>query len=804
MKWHRLRSLFALVVTVVLFCLTIPLVSAEDSGYYIKDMKVEVVANDAREYRVTETITAHFNEARHGIIREIPTSGAAESYQITDISVSGAPYQVDEYGDVEIRIGDAEETVIGDQKYVIEYTLKHYADYDDSADYLYLNVLGTSWDTHIDHFEASVTYPQQAQLLEVSYTGGAYGETEADYFTVSQQGNTFLIESSRQIPERNGITLNAKFAQGAFPNAPVYEFPYLVLDCNTRVSINSEKMYDITRSYTVDMKEGGNVVGIDLVQNQGEKLIEASVDSPDGNAFLSTDGESVYISSSATGICSFTVNYTIRPDMDTPISFPLVDPSLETVYSNVTAVISSPFPIQGYWMEFGRDGDPDDGSRYSIINDGMSVEFQSNDEIKTAEQAVLGLDIDQSLFYRPVDWRYLLSAGISVAVLAVIVLLFLLFGRDKKLVIPVEFYPPKELNSAEVGYIINHKADTEDITSLIFYWAGQGHLKITSYEDGGFLLTKQGELDIGHQPYEKEMFRALFAKGNGTTVCDSDLKEKFYDQIHQTKRKVARSFRGPRALYDHLASGMRAVGVFLSILPLFIFAVLSSVANYESIFGGLFGAAVAAVALLVNYLVFAAFSRQYYKIGKSGIFAYSVVVLILFLLSLGISMLLLLTGSEGNWLFALFTLLVSYAGAVISVFIKKRSSYGQKSMERILGFRHFMQVAEKDRLERLLEQDPEYYYRTLPFAQVLGVTDKWTDKFKDIAMQPPSWYDGAEVYHPYFIYTLAHTMSQMSREVAQAPASSGSGGGGFSGGGGGFGGGGFSGGGSGGGGGSSW
>ena len=47
-------------------------------------------------------------------------------------------------------------------------------------------------------------------------------------------------------------------------------------------------MYDITRSYTVDMKEGGNVVGIDLVQNQGEKLIEASVDSPDGNAFLST------------------------------------------------------------------------------------------------------------------------------------------------------------------------------------------------------------------------------------------------------------------------------------------------------------------------------------------------------------------------------------------------------------------------------------------------------------------------------------------------------------------------------------
>lgn len=803
MKKRKFRLICALMLVVTLLCLSVPFACAEDSGYYIKDMKVEVVADDAREYHVTETITAHFNEERHGIIRTIPTSSSTEMYHVTDISVSGAPYQVDEYGNVEIRIGDADTTVIGDQQYVIRYTLKHYADYDDQADYLYLNVLGTSWDTHIDHFEAVVTYPEQAHLQEVTYTGGVYGEEDADYFVASQEGNTFHIESTRQIPEGNGITLNAKFAQGAFPLVPEYEFPYLVLNSDTKVEVDSEKIYYISRSYTFDMKEGGNVVRIELVDDPEEKLIASSIDSPDGNAFLSTDGESVYLSSSATGICSFTVNYTVRPALDTPLSFWLVDPTLETVYSDVSAVVTTPFPIRGYHIQFGREGDPDDGSRYTVRSDGMSVEFQSNGEIKTAEKAVLGLDVDQSLFYRPVDWRLLLSVGISVGILAVVVLLFLFFGRDKKLVIPVEFYPPKELNSAEVGFIINHTANTEDITSLIFYWAGHGHLKITSYEDGGFLLTKQSELDIGHQPYEKEMFRALFAKGDGITVCDSDLKEKFYDQINKTKLQVSRSFRKERALYDHLAAGMQALGIFLSVLPLFIFAVLSCQVSYESIFGGLIGAMVAAVGLLFNFVVFCLFSRQYYKVGKGGMLAYSMIVLVLFAISISLSMLFLVMGSDTNWLFALFTLIASYAGAVISVFIKKRSVYGQRSLERVLGFRHFIEVAEKDRLERLLEQDPEYFYRTLPFAQVLGVTDLWTDKFKDIAMQPPSWYDGTDVYHPYFIYTLSHTMSQMSREVSQMPASSGSGGG-FSGGGGGFGGGGFSGGGSGGGGGSSW
>ena len=108
-----------------------------------------------------------------------------------------------------------------------------------------------------------------------------------------------------------------------------------------------------------------------------------------------------------------------------------------------------------------------------------------------------------------------------------------------------------------------------------------------------------------------------------------------------------------------------------------------------------------------------------------------------------------------------------------------------------------MEVAEKERLEALLEDDPYYFYNTLPYAQVLGVTKKWIDKFDGISMKQPDYYD---TYYPmrdiYAINMLNSSLSNVTSTVSQSaysPSSSD-----------GFGGGGFSGGGGGGGGGSSW
>ena len=101
----------------------------------------------------------------------------------------------------------------------------------------------------------------------------------------------------------------------------------------------------------------------------------------------------------------------------------------------------------------------------------------------------------------------------------------------------------------------------------------------------------------------------------------------------------------------------------------------------------------------------------------------------------------------------------------------------------------------------MLAQDPELYYHILPYAQVLGISSVWEDKFRDLAVQPPQW---VHRYPGVFDFLIFHSVYRntsylLTQSMTVRPAPKGGGGGGFSGwgfsGGGGLSGGGFSGGG---------
>lgn len=119
------------------------------------------------------------------------------------------------------------------------------------------------------------------------------------------------------------------------------------------------------------------------------------------------------------------------------------------------------------------------------------------------------------------------------------------------------------------------------------------------------------------------------------------------------------------------------------------------------------------------------------------------------------------------------------------VFImKKRNQFGNEMLGKIRGFKNFLETAEKDQLEALIEKEPEYFYNILPFTYVLGVSDKWIKKFESIAIQPPEWYDGYDAYNTMtMMHFMSHTMTSMQSAMTSSPSSSSSSGGGFSGGG---------------------
>ncbi len=147
----------------------------------------------------------------------------------------------------------------------------------------------------------------------------------------------------------------------------------------------------------------------------------------------------------------------------------------------------------------------------------------------------------------------------------------------------------------------------------------------------------------------------------------------------------------------------------------------------------------------------------------------------------------------------IISIVCSLAIIPFAVIMDRRTAKGQELYSRLMGFRSFMLRAEKGRLEALVQDNPSYFYDILPYAYVLGVSDKWAKNFDGLAIQPPTWYytdtmSAFTVMH--FANQMNRTASDMNRVmISQPTSSSGGGSGGFGGGGGGFSGGGFGGGG---------
>ncbi len=125
-------------------------------------------------------------------------------------------------------------------------------------------------------------------------------------------------------------------------------------------------------------------------------------------------------------------------------------------------------------------------------------------------------------------------------------------------------------------------------------------------------------------------------------------------------------------------------------------------------------------------------------------------------------------------------------------------------MDQIEGFKMYLSVAEKERLEQWHppEKTPELFEKYLPYAFALDVENEWSEQFAEVLAQAavagqaytPSWYEG----HSWNSQNLAgftaglgsSLASSISAAATPPSSSSGSGGGGSSGGGGGGGGGG--------------
>ncbi len=501
-------------------------------------------------------------------------------------------------------------------------------------------------------------------------------------------------------------------------------------------------------------------------------------------------------------------------------------------YQNVTFSIALPKDFDASKLGFvaapkGSVGGMDK-VRFSV--DGTKITGSYDGILAAGERLTVRCELPKGYFSRNYGGAFVCQIVVgALAVLVMIVVLFRLFAVKKKaedfgpLVEPVEFYPPDGLNSVDVAYIYKNGAiSSSNVMSLLVYLANKGYVKISSQAEDSkdFVITKVKDYD-GDNESERLFFEGLFESGKNEASYE-DLYNNFYRTVDLIRKKVE-SPAGNRfkiflksvlSAWNFAFFGVLLISVLTALATVFDWLDLNMVMEAGiQYMDKMAGCCVLAVVLMVAYalirvyvdssggeqnvflllligvafLLFLSVDLSEVNVNVVGIvLAVLIFALIHFLprfikkmparsllfavLPFAVSAYVLL--SDATYLLLNCVGLVCVIVTVVfACSLPQYTKYGHEITGRVRGFRNFLLTAEKEKLEALVMDDPEYFYSILPYTYVLDISDKWIKKFESIAIEKPQWYDGGDAFDVYYLDRMFWSISNHALETKSQSSS---------------------------------
>ena len=352
------------------------------------------------------------------------------------------------------------------------------------------------------------------------------------------------------------------------------------------------------------------------------------------------------------------------------------------------------------------------------------------------------------------------------------------FGKDfPNKAETVEFYPPENFSSAEIGYIYGRQTNKKLTISLIVQLASKGYIKIDEIEK-----NKKKEIQITNlmiRPVEQlsfddlvpdrvikvkklkladptmldkselTMMTYLFKKSDEKelktnlekflAVRDSLVQKGFIEIVSDNedsrfeelnKRKVEyeaskKQYEIDKANYNNKIGKMPS----LTNLELTVYnrlfekenvIILSKHKTFYKAFDDVEKQLKGSLKDLID-------DKDATKKMIQSIFI-SIGVLFLYLISYC-----LVEDMDPSWKIIYW---MSFACIFINVYftfiMKRKTEYGETVIAKVKGFKNFLETAEKEKLEALVLENPNYFYSILPYTYVLNISKKWMEKFENI------------------------------------------------------------------------
>ena len=562
-------------------------------------------------------------------------------------------------------------------------------------------------------------------------------------------------------------------------NAENFEISYYEVNLN----VNKDKSVNVTETINTYFTVSSHGIYRDIPIKGKDKITDIGVNER-YSVFEDTNNVRIKIGDPDKyiyGPKKYKINYTyhIRDNKD-EFYFNIIGDKWGTKIYNANFEIKLPAPVDPDKVGLSIGGYGSRGFKDNAIYyvNGNKITGKTLETLPPNNGITIRIEVPHGYFepYKLTLYERIIKPVVMTLIIIFAYIAFIIwfkFGKDKHITPVVTFYPPKNLNSAQVGVIDKEKATVQDILSLIYYLAAKGYIKITD-EKRGFKLEKIKDYD-GPDKIEAELMDILF--WNKTVVLESVLKKShtFYSKIQDLQKELSeykKEIFTPESL--NWRNKLAIIGCILFTVVLLCFTATGFSLNLESSMPIPFLLLFVTIGTTVFAFTFPTAPPSlkvfitFWALGFAGI---PLIALITILFNSNVSILTIALG--------IVALVVEF---ICLVNLPQWKDDARRLKSEVLGLKQFIKVAEKHKIEEILRTDPAYCYDLLPFAYAMGLETALMTLIEKLMMANPNWYNGEFTRHSFGnLSNSIYNSSIPSRE--NGGISSSSGGGGFSGGG---------------------
>jgi uncharacterized membrane protein YgcG len=360
---------------------------------------------------------------------------------------------------------------------------------------------------------------------------------------------------------------------------------FIVENCHVNIQLNKAGYFDVEEHYRVNFTtqkhgifrtiltkykltdDAGKVsdykIKIDKIDVPGWKFTTSYVAEANatGKMEIKIGDKNKYVE----GLQEYVIKYSVHKawlyrDKEVDFYWNIKSSEWTATFKNISFTISLPdnpvLNANDYFVYTGPNGNTQpDKSFHLTYKDGVlsGSDFSKNSDLKPYSEYGSSLtlliklpqDYIQQEATNPIadlwnNWGWIIFFPI---VLIGYLLVYLRYGRKKRLPLVVNYFPPKNMDSAMAGFLINDKEDNSDLISLLPYWGTGGIITIEEVPKKGLfgkedmIIRKQKELPDTAAAYESILFKGLFPEGR-QEVKTSSLVNSFYTTMKTARQQL--------------------------------------------------------------------------------------------------------------------------------------------------------------------------------------------------------------------------------------------------------------------------